>query len=65
MPKIKTKKGAAKRFKVTATGKIKREKAYAGHLFTSKTRDRKRHLRAAGFVSSKDKQNIKKLIPYK
>jgi large subunit ribosomal protein L35 len=65
MPKIKTKKGAAKRFKLTATGKIKRERAYAGHLFTSKTRDRKRHLRAAGFVSRRDKQNIRKLIPYK
>ncbi|MEW6095951.1 MAG: 50S ribosomal protein L35 [bacterium] len=65
MPKIKTKKGAAKRFKVTATGKIKREKAYAGHLFTSKSKDRKRNLRKADLVSSKDKQNIRKLIPYK
>ncbi|MEW6608233.1 MAG: 50S ribosomal protein L35 [bacterium] len=66
MPKIKTNRGAAKRFfKVTATGKIKREKANAGHLFTCKTRDRKRNLRSAGFVSCRDRQNIRKLIPYK
>jgi len=65
MPKIKTKRGAAKRFKVTACGKIKREKAYAGHLFTSKSKDRKRNLRAAGFVSRSDKQNVRRLIPYK
>lgn len=64
MPKLKTKKGAAKRFKITATGKIKREKAYAGHLFTSKSKDRKRNLRAPGFVDSKDKQRIKRLLPY-
>ncbi len=65
MPKIKTKRGAAKRFKITANGKIKREKAFAGHLFTSKSKDRKRNLRAAGFVNSKEQQNIRKLIPYK
>jgi len=65
MPKIKTNRGAAKRFRVTATGKIKREKAYASHHFTSKSRDRKRHLRIADIISKKDKKNIRKLIPYK
>lgn len=65
MPKIKTNRGAAKRFKVTGNGKIKREKANAGHLFTCKAKDRKRKLRAAGFVSNTDKKNIRKLIPYK
>lgn len=65
MPKLKTKKSAAKRFKVTANGKIKREKAYAGHFFTNKPMDQKRNLRSAGFVNDADKQKIKKLIPYK
>lgn len=65
MPKLKTKQSAAKRFKVTATGKIKRKKAYLSHILTSKTRKRKRKLRHATFVSAADKHNVKKLIPYK
>ena len=65
MPKLKTKRAAAKRFKVTANGKIKREKAYAGHFLTSKAMDQKRNLRSAGFVSDEDKRNVRKLIPYK
>ncbi|MDI6734726.1 MAG: 50S ribosomal protein L35 [bacterium] len=65
MPKLKTKKSAAKRFKVTANGEIKREKAYAGHFLTNKKMDQKRNLRSAGFVSDEDKRKIRKLIPYK
>lgn len=65
MPKMKTNKAAAKRFKRTASGKIKREMAGAGHLFSSKSPARKRKLRAAGMVNSRDKHGILKLIPYK
>ena len=65
MPKIKTKRAAAKRFRVTKTGIIKRSKAYASHILASKTRKRKRHLRAAGTVDVADAKNIRKLIPYK
>ncbi|MFH1561917.1 MAG: 50S ribosomal protein L35 [Nitrospirota bacterium] len=65
MPKLKTKRAAAKRFKVTAGGGIKREKAYAGHFLTNKSKDQKRGLRSAGFVSDEDKRKIRKLIPYK
>jgi len=62
MPKIKTKKGAAKRFKKTASGKIKRKKACASHILTKKTRKRKRNLRKSSLVSSSDTKNIKKMI---
>ncbi|MDD4570382.1 MAG: 50S ribosomal protein L35, partial [Tepidanaerobacteraceae bacterium] len=51
MPKIKTHRGAAKRFRVTKTGKIKRAKAYKGHILTKKTSKRKRHLRKPGILS--------------
>ena len=51
MPKIKTHRGAAKRFKKTGTGKIKRSKAYASHLLGGKSPKRKRNLRKAGLVS--------------
>lgn len=62
MPKIKTHRGAAKRFKLTATGKIKRSKAYASHILTKKTRKRKRGLRKGGLISGNDAPSIKKLI---
>jgi large subunit ribosomal protein L35 len=65
MPKQKTKRSAAKRFRVTATGKIKRKKAYLSHILTSKDRKRKRQLRKPTFVSAADAKRIKKLIPYK
>jgi len=64
MPKIKTNRGAAKRFKVTGSGKIKRNKAYARHILTKKTTKQKRGLRAGGLVSKEDSDRIKKLIPY-
>ncbi len=63
MPKMKTHRGAAKRFKKTAKGKIKRSKAYASHLLGSKSPKRKRRLRKAGLVSEKETKRISKLIP--
>ncbi|HHW61839.1 MAG TPA: 50S ribosomal protein L35 [Syntrophomonadaceae bacterium] len=65
MPKMKTHRGAAKRFKKTGTGKIKRSKAYASHLLSSKSPKRKRNLRKSGLVSKSEQKNISKLIPYK
>ena len=64
MPKLKTLRSAAKRFKKTASGKIKRKKAYASHIMTKKTPKRKRALRVATLVSSSDKHRINKMIPY-
>jgi large subunit ribosomal protein L35 len=64
MPKIKTNSGAAKRFKKTGTGKIKRSCAFTSHILTSKTRKRKRNLRHGGLVSAADQKNVAKLIPY-
>lgn len=64
MPKIKTHRGAAKRFKVTASGKVKRNKAYASHILTKKTRKRKRALRKSGVLDKRDMGSIKRLIPY-
>jgi len=64
MPKIKTNRGAAKRFKVTSSGKVKRKKAYTRHILTKKTTKRKRGLRKAGLVSKEDLSRIKKMIPY-
>ena len=64
MPKVKTHRGAAKRFKLTATGKVKRSKAYASHILTSKERKRKRNLRHSALVHKSDQDRIKKLLPY-
>ena len=64
MPKIKTNRGAAKRFRVTGTGKVKRNKAFKRHLLSGRSKKRKRHLRAAGLVSAQETKNIRKLIPY-
>ena len=64
MPKLKTNRGAAKRFKITGKGKIKRYKAYASHLLTSKTTKRKRGLRKSALVNKRDMKNIMKLLPY-
>ena len=64
MPKLKTHKGAAKRFKITATGKIKRKKAFKSHLLTGKSSKRTKRLRKAGFIDKTDHTNIRKLLPY-
>ena len=62
--KLKTNRGAAKRFKITGTGKVKRSKAYASHLLSSKTTKRKRRLRKNVVVNKRDSRNVKRLIPY-
>lgn len=64
MPKIKTSRSAAKRFRKTATGKIKRKKAFHSHILTKKSPKRKRNLRKSDLVSSADSARIKKMIPY-
>ncbi|NQU38581.1 MAG: 50S ribosomal protein L35 [Lentisphaerae bacterium] len=62
MPKRKTNKSAAKRFKVTATGKLKYHKAGSGHLLAGKTRKRKRSLRAAGTLSKVETTRVKNML---
>ncbi|TKJ31931.1 50S ribosomal protein L35 [bacterium (candidate division B38) B3_B38] len=64
MPKLKTKRGAAKRFRRTATGKILRSKACRSHLLTKKTSKRKRSLRKKAVVSSKESGKVRKMLPY-
>ena len=64
MPKLKTHRGAAKRFTVTSKGKIKRSKAFASHILTKKTTKRKRALRKSALVDSANYREIKRLIPY-
>ncbi len=65
MPKIKTHSGASKRFRLTASGKVKRAKAYKSHILTKKTSKRKRGLRKTAYASPANEANIKLLIPYK
>jgi large subunit ribosomal protein L35 len=64
MPKMKTNKGAAKRFSKTGTGKIKRNKAFTSHILTSKTTKRKRNLRQSTIMSPGDTRKMRVLIPY-
>ena len=64
MPKLKTKKGVAKRFKLTKSGKIKRMKAGRSHILTKKARNRKRKLRRATVVSKSFLRNVKRALPY-
>lgn len=64
MPKMKTHRGAAKRFKKTGTGKIKRAKAFKSHILTKKSSKTKRNLRKTGYVSVTQEKTIKKLLPY-
>ena len=62
MPKMKTHRGAAKRFKRTGTGKLKRGHAYKSHLMASKSQDRVRSLRKSGLVSSADYKRVDRLL---
>ena len=64
MPKLKTHRGAAKRFKKTATGKFMRSKAFKRHILTSKPTRRKRHLRGTQAVAKVDVARLKKMLPY-
>ena len=64
MPKIKTHRGAAKRFRLTKSGKVKRNKAYASHILTKKSPKRKRGLRQAALVDSTEQKTVKRMCPY-
>ncbi|MBF0328196.1 MAG: 50S ribosomal protein L35 [Nitrospirae bacterium] len=64
MPKLKTHRGAAKRFKITGSGKIKRSKANRSHILTHKSAKRMRSLRKSALVPDVQEANIKKLLPY-
>ena len=64
MPKIKSNRAAAKRFKVTGTGKLKRNKAYKSHILTKKSTKRKRNLRQATITDATNVKNMKKVLPY-
>jgi len=64
MPKIKTKRAAAKRFSVTGTGKLKRSKAYKFYILTKKTTKRKRNLRKPAITDATNVKNMKKVLPY-
>jgi large subunit ribosomal protein L35 len=64
MPKMKTNRGAAKRFKVTGSGKIKRSKAFSSHILTKKSTKRKRGLRQANLVDASNLKGIRKILPY-
>ena len=65
MPKLKTHRGAAKRFKKTASGKFMRSKAFKRHILTSKTTKRKRGLRGTTVVSEQDQKTLERMLPYK
>jgi large subunit ribosomal protein L35 len=64
MPKVKTHRGAAKRFRTTAGGKIKRSHAYKRHILTKKTAKRKRQLDQEALVSNGDLKRVRKMLPY-
>jgi large subunit ribosomal protein L35 len=64
MPKLKTKKGVLKRFKIAKSGKIKKRSANRGHLLTKKSSKRKRKLRRSSYLSSADVKRIRRLLPY-
>lgn len=64
MPKIKTLRGAAKRFRKTSTGKFKRAQSHRRHILTSKSTDRKRHLRAPSMVADADTPLVHRMMPY-
>lgn len=63
MPKLKTNRGAAKRFRVTGSGKIKRKRAFHSHILTKKDTKRKRRLRSTVLVSKADEKSIRQMLP--
>ena len=64
MPKLKTKKGVAKRFKITKSGRIKKRSANRGHLLSKKSSKRKRKLRKAGYLTLTEAKKIRRMLPY-
>ncbi len=65
MPKMKTKKSAAKRFKFTGKGKVKRNKAFKSHILTKKSTKRKRNFRKSEIVDKSDMGHVKEMMPYR
>ncbi len=64
MPKMKTNRGAAKRFKATGSGKIRRSKAFTSHILTKKSTKRKRNLRKSGLIVEADVKAVRRMLPY-
>jgi large subunit ribosomal protein L35 len=64
MPKMKTRKAAAKRYRVTGTGKIRYKKAGLRHILTKKTRKNKRNLRASGILEESAAKAVRQMLPY-
>jgi large subunit ribosomal protein L35 len=64
MPKMKTHRGAAKRFRSTASGRFKRSKAYKSHILTKKTTKRKRKLDTPTLISDADHEKVSRMLPY-
>jgi large subunit ribosomal protein L35 len=64
MPKLKTNRGAAKRFKMTSSGNYKRKQSHLNHILTKKSTKRKRHLRSQLTISSSDVAAVRKMLPY-
>ncbi len=65
MPKMKTHRGAAKRFKITKNGKVKYRRGFRNHILTKKSSKRIRHLRKDSYLCESDAKRIKQLLPYK
>ncbi len=64
MPKLKTNRGAKKRFKLTASGKVKRKRAYLRHNLSSKSTSAKRKLRRGAYISKTQEHQVKAMLPY-
>ncbi len=64
MPKMKTNRGAAKRFKATGTGRIRRSKAFSSHILTKKSTKRKRNLRKTTLIAGSDERAVRRMLPY-
>ncbi len=64
MPKMKTNRGAAKRFKATGAGRIRRAKAFSSHILNKKSTKRKRNLRKASLIAEVDTKAVRRLLPY-
>ncbi|MDD2463889.1 MAG: 50S ribosomal protein L35 [Desulfobulbus sp.] len=64
MPKMKTNRGAAKRFRATGAGRIRRNKAYSSHILTKKSTKRKRNLRQSALIAEVDVKAVRRMLPY-
>lgn len=64
MPKVKSNRGAAKRFRATGGGRIRRAKSGKSHILTGKTKKRKRNLRKSALVDRTNEKSIRRLLPY-